>query len=198
MNDSTFWLLVDRTREASAENPARQAESLQSALEAMPEADIVAFTGVHRALANAAYDWNLWAAAFAIGGGCDDDGFDGFCDWIVSRGEHVYRAALADPASLAPLFASGRPDDGRDRAYQTGIFWPAAWAAYETKTGRELPAAPPAGAERRASEPAGIAWEVEMPDRLFPTLAALRSTLPGSSARTACRAACSPSTRSGR
>ena len=49
-----------------------------------------------------AYQYGLWTAASVIErGGCTDDGFMDFRQWLVGQGRGVYMAALKDPDSLA-------------------------------------------------------------------------------------------------
>ncbi len=50
-----------------------------------------------------AYNWELWAAAYIIGGGCSDDAFSDFRSTLISMGRHVFEAALADPEFLATI-----------------------------------------------------------------------------------------------
>src|SRR5262249_33752044 len=47
-----------------------------------------------------AYRWDLWRAAFLIGGGCSDDSFMDFRSWLISLGRDVYERAISDPDSL--------------------------------------------------------------------------------------------------
>jgi hypothetical protein len=60
-------------------------------------------------MSHEAYDWNLWGAAYLINGGCSDDGFHYFCNWLTLKGRDVFQAALTNPDTLADVVD---PDDG--------------------------------------------------------------------------------------
>ena len=63
--------------------------------------DIAAFQNRFSQLMQQSYRQDLWCAAYLMCGGCSDDGFDYFRSWLLSRGETVFKAALARPDSLA-------------------------------------------------------------------------------------------------
>jgi hypothetical protein len=50
-----------------------------------------------------AYTWELWAAAYIIGGGCSDDKFSDFRSTLVSMGRQIFERTLANPESLADM-----------------------------------------------------------------------------------------------
>ena len=70
MNESAFWSLIDDTRSESDDDLERQAELLTDPLAGQ---QIVEFARIWREKSVAAYNWNLWAAAYVINGGCSDD-----------------------------------------------------------------------------------------------------------------------------
>ncbi|ANW21441.1 DUF4240 domain-containing protein [Streptomyces clavuligerus] len=105
-----FWQLIDAARErATEERPFAQA--LTDILADCPPQTILAyertFTDVHERL----YRWDVWAAAFLIGGGCSDDSFMDFRAGVISQGREWYERVLASPDSLArhPLALDGDP-----------------------------------------------------------------------------------------
>jgi hypothetical protein len=49
----------------------------------------------------ALYRYDLWAAAYLIGGGCSDDGFIDFRAGLIAQGRDWYHKAAASPDSLA-------------------------------------------------------------------------------------------------
>ena len=63
-------------------------------------AEIVEFGAIFNEYSSGAYTWELWAAAYLIGGGCSDDGFLDFRGWLISK-EKVYERTLQDPQSRA-------------------------------------------------------------------------------------------------
>lgn len=166
MDETTFWSLLDAARKASRGIPEVQVEDLERRLRALPPDDIVDFDRRFRGLLARAYDWRLWGAAYVVGGGCSDDGFEYFRGWLISRGRDAYEAALADPESLADVVTDADGDA------QVEGFAYAASRAWEAATGKgpdEFPYAdvpsPP--------EPSGEPWSEEDVDDLYPRLAEL-------------------------
>ena len=103
MDTSAFWKLVDKARRMSEDDAEQQLEELTTLLEALPTEEIVEFHYIFCSFFHASYTWPLWGAAYLIGGGCSDDSFDYFRGWLISRGEKVFAAAVADPDKLASM-----------------------------------------------------------------------------------------------
>ncbi|MEU7600889.1 DUF4240 domain-containing protein [Streptomyces sp. NPDC040724] len=137
MDKQTFWQLIETARAgAAADEVAGRAAEL---LAARPAAEIAAAQQVLWDLLAESYRSPLWAAAYVINGGCSDDGFDYFRGWLLTQGRDAFEAALADPDSLAAHPAV------REAAADGHELWDEealsiAWTAYESATGRELPA----------------------------------------------------------
>lgn len=109
----------------------------------------------------AAYRWDLWGAAYVINGGCSDDGFRYFLDWLISEGSHTYSQALKSPDNLALLPRVDYADNESFAYVASEIF--------EEEEGGEL--------DRDftvdISMPAGKEWsEADLP-QLFPKLVQL-------------------------
>lgn len=107
MNSTAFWKLIDASRRGKADDLDGQAEALAVRLSKLPVKELVSFQDHFNRFAALAYRADLWGAANLINGGCSDDGFDDFIGWVISRGEKVFRAALADPDSLARVAGEG-------------------------------------------------------------------------------------------
>jgi hypothetical protein len=106
---------------------------------------------------------DLWAAIYAIRGGCGDDSFDYFREWLIGRGEAAVLAAVRDPESLADLAGD---DDPRNE----GMLG-AARAAYAG----ELPPAARMAIPGRDAWPAdrfehGLTWDDDFYAKQFPKL----------------------------
>ena len=98
-----FWELIDEARRRAKGNSEDQLALLGKMLGELPEDQIVAFGTAFDQHHARGYTWDLWGAAYLIGGGCSDDGFADFRGWLISQGQSVYDAALSNPESLAPL-----------------------------------------------------------------------------------------------
>ncbi len=164
MNDAQFWNLIDSSRRGVADDPDAHIESLTAALAELPESEIIDFDRIFTELWFKAYTWELWAAAYIIGGGCSDDGFMDFRGWLISRGRKVYEAALADPQSLLKVVQDG-DDECQIEGYQY-----AANQAWSRKLGKDSSDFPYSGMGPYPKEPAGESWTEEDLPRRFPKL----------------------------
>ena len=164
MTNDTFWNIIARSKAASAGDTEAQAEALQSELSKLQPEEIVEFERVLGELQDQAYRWDLWGAAYIIGGGCSDDAFIDFRSWLISMGRPVFEQALADPDSLADVEIG--PDAEEDAFFEEFAY--VAGQVYEEKTGTEM-----TYPERHyPADPAGEPWEEEGDDleRRFPRL----------------------------
>ena len=103
MDDDRFWAFIDAAREAAGDDVEERVGGLEQVLLNHHADEVQAFQDKYDELHQRANTWELWGAAFLINGGCSDDGFHYFRDWLISEGEAVFEAALADPDSLAEL-----------------------------------------------------------------------------------------------
>jgi hypothetical protein len=86
----------------------------------------------------ALYRYDLWAAAYLIGGGCSDDGFIDFRAGLIAQGCDWYQKAAASPDSLAdhPAVAdAGHPRCDNPLFYEEVSY--AASRAFERVSGDE-------------------------------------------------------------
>lgn len=140
MNRDEFWSLVGETRSGAESLPidrrkAEQNRRYQARLTAMSADELVAFRRAFEERMREAYTWDLWAAAYIIGGGCSDDGFQDFRAWLVAQGRETFEAAARDAETLAdypPLVADVWPDFPSYPA-----FWSIPWQVYHEKTGAD-------------------------------------------------------------
>ncbi len=100
MNRDEFWNHVDAARTRNSEDPE---SGLREELAGLDVTELASFVTHFDAVGDAAYRWDLWGAAYLIGGGCSDDGFTDFRYGLIAQGRKVYEAALADPDSLADV-----------------------------------------------------------------------------------------------
>jgi hypothetical protein len=164
VDKAAFWKVVDASRRASDGDPDAQIDELCKILGELPADEIVEFDRIFSEYHERAYTWDLWGAAYIIGGGCSDDGFMDFRGWLISRGEKAYEAALSDPESLTKVV---KDDDGE---CQIEGFQYVASRAWEAKTGLGSDAFPRHSIER-LDDPVGNRWEEDELDERFPRLA---------------------------
>ncbi len=128
MDVERFWELNAGLDPESAE------EQLRVRLSALDPEEIVSYQEHFDRAFALAYQWNLWAAAYIIDGGCSDDGFMDFRYGLISRGRSIFEAAIADPDSLVTIAedpaAGFIPNEG---------FGYVARQVYESKTNQDMP-----------------------------------------------------------
>jgi len=165
--------ITELTQSRKAENPAdlewfwaqndaslgegdqdAQIERLRDGLKRLSDQDLVDFIHLYHAVMNRTYSWRLWAAAYAIGGGCSDDGFIDFRSWLISRGKAVAEAAMADPESLADLEFD--PDEAQFEEY--------AYVALEEFETRSEGAPLETIYEGAGADPSNPDWEFDFDD----------------------------------
>lgn len=110
MTHDEFWQVISDSRcdfdpNRQSGNLDLQVERLTGILTALPANDVPQFQDIFLELYFNAYRWDLWGAAYVIEGGCGDDGFMDFRNWLISMGRDVYEAALADAESLVDVAA---------------------------------------------------------------------------------------------
>lgn len=160
-----FWKIVDLTRVKANGDPGAHIDALRAALLTLDADDIVAFDRIYREQMARAYSWDLWGAAYIIGGGCSDDGFTDFRAWLVSKGKAVYEAALRDADSLADVIT----DVDDDAQFEEFTY--AASQAWEEKL-KKRPEDFPCESSVNGDDLTGEAWEEESDDlaERFPKL----------------------------
>lgn len=155
-----FWSLINSVADVSFDD---RAEALQTELKSLDPDGLIAFDADYRRALAQAYRWDLWAAAYVINGGCSDDGFDYFCDWLISKGRDAFETAVADPSSLITVVREIGDDEDADFEE----FRYAVQDVYEEKTGDMMPLLD-MGAR---GEPAGEPWDEDDVEAMFPQLA---------------------------
>lgn len=155
MDEATFWKIIDESRQRARKRKRPKTtdfidvhiEELTDCLRKLTPEEIVSFDRRFDHYHNLAYRWDLWAAAYWLGGGCSDDGFIDFRSTLISLGRERFHQVLKGPDSIADLL------DEPDMPYmQSEGFQYVAGRVYEEKTGEEMPIPKGAGGPRK---PAG-------------------------------------------
>lgn len=146
MNNDEFWDVIEQVK--VSEEPE---ELLKTELEKLPPENIATFQNIFDSLFDDAYRWDLWGAAYLIGGGCSDDGFIDFRYGLISKGREVYERAIENPDTLAGL--------GEGQEIENEMFGYVAQEVYEEKTGNEIQRA-----MSKYSNPQGEQWDFDDED----------------------------------
>jgi hypothetical protein len=165
MDRSQFWKIIDTSRKKAKGDLDAQVEALREELQSLSPEEIISFQEFFDEFWWRAYRWDLWGAAYIIGGGCSDDGFLDFRAWLISKGERAYEAALTDTESLVKVVKE-EDDDCQFEGFQY-----VASQVWEDKTGKHMDEFPRTKLKYPDS-PAGEEWSEEGDDleRRFPKL----------------------------
>ena len=158
MDDERFWAFIGAARDAAGDDVEDRVGGLEQVLLNHHPDEVREFQHKYDELLARAYRWDLWGAAYLMNGGCSDDGFRYFRDWLISEGEAAYEAALADPDSLA--------DVGQDEEFALEAFGYVAAEVYEQMTDGEMPR----GRSLEPASPEGKQWREDDLPALFPRL----------------------------
>ncbi|MFF1740133.1 DUF4240 domain-containing protein [Streptomyces mirabilis] len=97
MDTEGFWHVLDAAKDRDKPLDVAVADHLS----VLPPGEILAFELHFSRLRDAVYRWDVWAAAYVIGGGCSDDRFSDFTAGLVALGREWYERAVACPDALA-------------------------------------------------------------------------------------------------
>jgi hypothetical protein len=158
MDLDTFWTIVDGVHAQAGNNLDARIKSLQIELAMRSLDEIQAFQRQYDRQIVASYRWDLWGAAYVMNGGCSDDGFRYFRDWLISEGRMTFESAMKSPDSLADL--------PKVELAENELFGYVALHAYSAKGGGELDR----DMSTEAAEPQGKSWDEADLSRLFPRL----------------------------
>lgn len=148
MDEIQFWSIIEAGGDKASADPEYQLIAIRKELLKLSPEEVKEFQQQYSDKLEDAYTWDLWAAAYLINGGCSDDGFVYFREWLISRGRAVYMAAVENPDSLAGLTDPEHDDyEFEDLGYLL-------LEAYEILTGEEIPVIYPSG----TVEPKGKRW----------------------------------------
>jgi hypothetical protein len=128
MGTAQFWTLIASSAVGTDGDADLQADHLEAALRMLPTAQVAAFQYRLVTSSKAIYSWRYSAAGDLLCGSLGDDGFTDFRSWVISRGQPVYDAFVADPDTLAAV-ADQFECPGAE------LFGDAASSAYHDRTG---------------------------------------------------------------
>ncbi len=171
MREEGFWKLIELSRRDFAPNRLngnqdRQYALMVELLQELPPRGIQEFKQIYYQFHGQAYRYDLWDAAYLIEGGCSDDGFYDFRNWLISMGKENFERVMQDVDSLAEVAKLPGVEVASFEEFSG-----AARAAFQNKTGFEIPDGPES---EYPSKPAGQRTPEEEYPQKFPKCWAVR------------------------
>jgi len=131
LDETVFWNIVDLSVKKT-KSQDDQERYLVKEIEKLTPKQMIGFRLRTDKLLYDTYNSEMWCAGYIMNGGCSDDGFEYFRNWVISRGKETYYKAKENPDSLITEFVEG------EEYYDFESFWYVALTAFENKTGKEL------------------------------------------------------------
>lgn len=117
MEESLFWKLIEPVAKIPSHKVNKQERRMKKVLKKLSDEQLISFYLMYDQLHWNAERWDIWEVAYHTCGGCSDDGFIYFRNWLIGRGREAYYAVLANPDNLADYPVKGDPDA------PTGVEW---------------------------------------------------------------------------
>lgn len=131
LDENIYWELVESSLQ-NTNNQDDQEHYLIKEIGKLSPKEIIGFRLRTDKLLHDTYTSEMWCAAYIMNGGCSDDGFEYFRNWVISRGKDVYYKAKENPDSLIAAV------DADTDLYDFESFWYVSLEAFINKTGKDL------------------------------------------------------------
>ena len=131
LDETVFWNIVDLSFE-NTKNQDDQERFLVKEIEKLTPKQMIGFRLRTDKLLYDTYNSEMWCAGYIMNGGCSDDGFEYFRNWIISLGKEKYQKAKENPDSLISEYNTST------EFYEFEGFWYVALTAFNNKTGKDL------------------------------------------------------------
>ncbi|TNE81342.1 MAG: DUF4240 domain-containing protein [Bacteroidetes bacterium] len=168
LEESKFWSLIHTSYASAGGDYEKQQTELEKELKKLSADDIIRFSNQYYKLKEHAYTWELWGAIYLMQGGCGDDDFDYFRDWVLAQGKDFFYKTVSDPESLVEV------DEARVFVEWEGLSY-VAFKVFEELTGQSMPIPDfPDYDENEGSDeedgPRGKEWDDDDLESMFPKL----------------------------
>lgn len=161
MEEDQFWEIIKTTKDNSGGDFEQQQEQLTNELRKLTPDDVILFGNRFRYFRGQANTWELWGAIYIIHGGCSDDSFNDFREWVIGQGKNFYYKTIKDPESLVEV-----DTDKIDEVDWEGLGYVHS-TVFKELTGQEMEYI-----FKEKQETTGVEWEEEGDDlkNMFPKL----------------------------
>jgi hypothetical protein len=131
LDENLYWSIIDTSLKNSG-NQDEQEQILIKEISKLTPKEMIGFRLRTDKLLYDTYNSEIWCAGYIMNGGCSDDGFEYFRNWVISRGKDIYYKAKQNPDNLISEV------DEDSEIYEFESFWYVALKAFKEKTGRDL------------------------------------------------------------
>jgi hypothetical protein len=131
LDEDLYWSIIDKSLN-NTKNQDNQEQFLIKEIGTLTPKQMIGFRLRTDKLLFDTYNSDMWCAGYLMNGGCSDDGFEYFRNWVISRGKDTYYKAKQNPDSLISEV------DENAEMYDFESFWYVALEAFEQKTGKDL------------------------------------------------------------
>jgi Protein of unknown function (DUF4240) len=131
LDEDLYWKIVQESLDNSSDQDGQE-QFLINRLKKLSSKEIIGFRLRTDKLLYDTYNSEMWCAGYIMNGGCSDDSFEYFRNWIISKGKVVYYDAKNNPDSLISQV------DEDAEFYDFESFWYVALEAFQQTTGKEL------------------------------------------------------------
>ena len=109
MPEDQFWTVIDPVSKVKHHKVLKQERRMKRALNKLTDQELLEFTLTYDRLHTEAERWDIWEVAYHTCGGCSDDGFNYFRNWLIGRGRDAFYAVMSNPDNLADCPIKGDP-----------------------------------------------------------------------------------------
>ena len=131
MDEDKFWNIIEISKSNSLGDYEKQQSELKKELEKLNVIEVLEFDNKFRKLRGDIYNWDFWAAAYIINGGCSDDSFADFRGWLIGQGKSTFQNAQNNIENLTKI------EETNDGDWE-GLSY-VATEVYRKKTGNDIP-----------------------------------------------------------
>lgn len=131
LDEDLFWSIIDQSLK-NTNNQDQQEQFLIREISKLTPKQMVGFRLRTDKLLYDTYNSEMWCAAYIMNGGCSDDAFEYFRNWLISRGKETFYSAKQNPDNLIDVV---NPDE---EYYEFEGFWYVALEAFQRTTKTEL------------------------------------------------------------
>jgi Protein of unknown function (DUF4240) len=132
LSEEKFWIIIKDSSSRGNRNYQYQCQLLTERLENMSSEEIVQFDKTFTLLMARSFSYKLWEPAYALNGGCSDDGFEYFRSWLIAQGKNKFYWTIKYPRLLFLIGVKEMIENYEGIGY-------CAFNAYQSKTGGNLP-----------------------------------------------------------